>query len=104
MAKTDILKMSEEALNQLDLTMLTASELVQYGDRAKWTKDDLERALSLRNMVQQIDQTKSHHEDFIADLEEKNPWMHDQPSGRETSEAWKGIFHWFGRLLGSCRR
>jgi len=100
MVRTDILTMPEDELDQVDLTTLTASQLVQYGERADWTKDDLEKALALRGMLQQLDQTSLHHEEFMADLEAKNPWMRDQPSSDDTSDATKGLFPWFSQLMG----
>ena len=65
MAEKSILAMSEGEFRELDLTTLTAAELVEYGERASWSKKDLEHALKLRQMLLSTDPNSVRSQRYV---------------------------------------
>ena len=92
MAEKSILTMSEDELSELDLTKLTAAELVEYGVRASWSKEELERALQLRQMLLSIDRqnnTLLRIQQTLKEVEEGPLYSAHKKKRRPTSADWQ---------------
>jgi len=84
--------------DDIDLTTLTASELTAYGDQAGWTTSELQRALELRQLHNNLGASKERIEATLQDpiveaamnkINQRNTedqWK--QTSATQTSKSW----------------
>jgi hypothetical protein len=100
MAKLDIFNLTEEELDNLDLTTLSATELVQYGEIANWSTEDLRNALELRNAFKASDTIASSLRSTLEDLEKQFPTTIPARAIEDSSELSGSILWRIGRFLG----
>lgn len=87
--------------DNVDLTELTAGELVAYGERAGWTTDELREALAYRESLQVLDRSTASLRQTMNDptVLEAIRICEEQPSVKEPRSWFARLKQWLSQPL-----